>query len=155
MLFTIQQRAMSMRGPVCATRYDGHLHLQSQCYHITIKIFTGCYPFCEVSRDSRVMWKVSQGHYPSRPSATAPWTSWGLTQAVWELMESCWKKEPGDRPVIGEIIAQLNAVGRVDDRPSSGWMTDMSPSYFRNIVSGGQQPSLDDIDTIFSDFRLA
>ena len=70
-------------------------------------------------------------------------------------MENCWKKEPGNRPVIEDIMARLKAVGRVDNRPTSGWMTDMSLSYFRNVVSESQHPSLDDIDTIFSDLKLA
>lgn len=122
-----------------------------------IKIFTGCLPFYEILRECTVIFKVSKGHRPSRPPATSDaWTSWGLTETIWELMENCWKPKPGERPVVEETTARMNSVGRVDDRPTSGWMTDMSPSYFRNVVSRSQyHPSLDHIDVVFSDFKFA
>lgn len=121
-----------------------------------IQIFTGCLPFHEFLRDSTVMFKVSNGHRPSRPLVTSSaWTDWGLTEEIWDLMEDCWSHSPQDRPVVVQIITWLNSAltEQADDRPRGGWGTDMSPSYFRRVVSGSQyHPSVDDVAGILSEF---
>lgn len=68
-------------------------------------------------------------------------------------MEDCWRHDPLDRPAVTEIITRLGSAIRRDGRPGGGWEGNMSPSYFRNVVHGGQyHPSLDDVETILCGF---
>ena len=81
------------------------------------------------------------------------WKKLGLTEGIWELMEDCWKHDPADRPVVGEIIARLHSPKRMDNRPAGGWGTDMSPAHFRSVVNGDRNhPSIDDVEVIVSEF---
>jgi len=116
------------------------------CY----EIFTGLLPFHEI-RWTLVTLKVVEGRRPSRPLAdSAPWADWGLTEAIWGLMEDCWRHSPSDRPVIGEVIARLSVPTRADERPTAAWGADMSSKSFRSVIGG--DPSLDDVENILYEF---
>jgi hypothetical protein len=80
------------------------------------------------------------------------WVNWGLTEAIWVLMEDGWEHNGADRPIIENIIARLVSEERADNRPPGNWASDMSPSYFRNSVSEQNSPSLDDVELILSEF---
>ena len=138
---------------VCNSMY---LHISIWILTRTVQIFTACLPFYEFPRDCTVMLKVSNGHRPSRPMArSSAWSAWGLTEAMWELMEDCWSHSPHDRPDVAEIITWLTIALReqVDDRLRGSWGTEMSPSYFRSVVSGSRShPSVDDVAGILSRF---
>ena len=86
-----------------------------------IQIFTGCMPFYEIPREPTVMVRVGQGWRPKRPPTRGvhgyPCTLWGLTEAIWELMEDCWAHNPSDRLVVQDIVARLSSVCKTDDRP--------------------------------------
>ena len=118
-----------------------------------IQIFTGSMPFYEIPREPTVMVRVGQGWRPKRPPIHGvhgyPWTLWGLTEAIWELMEDCWARNPSDRLVVQDIVARLSSVCKTDDRPAK---VDMVPSSVRiqNSVSGEHSPSLDDVEPILS-----
>ena len=86
------------------------------------------------------------------PARSFAWRYWGLTDAIWELMEDCWMHKPSDRPVIKEVIARPSLAERMDDRPAGSWAAGMSAAHFRNTVGGGYTyPTLDDIEAILSE----
>jgi serine/threonine-protein kinase TNNI3K len=99
--------------------------------------------------------RVSVCYRPTRPPThgvhSSARTYWGLTEAIWELMEDCWAHNPSERPVVKDIISRLSSVDRVDARPAR---VDMSPSLFRiqNFVSGEHSPFLDDVGPILFQF---
>ncbi|KAG5717225.1 Tyrosine-protein kinase isoform SRK4, partial [Termitomyces sp. T112] len=74
------------------------------CY----EIFTGSIPLNHLLHDATIIFQVKMGARPSRPlSSSESWSSWGLTEDIWLIMEDCWKAEPSDRPTIGSILNRL------------------------------------------------
>ncbi|KAG6890509.1 hypothetical protein C0995_007708 [Termitomyces sp. Mi166 len=67
-------------------------------------------PFAHLSRDASIISRVSRGARPSRPIDTTPsWGVWGLTQAIWALMEACWNQQPEERPSVEVVIQALGS----------------------------------------------
>ena len=129
------------------------LRLLVHISNLNEQIFTGCLPFHELLREPTVTLRVNIGQRPTRPPLRSPaWRHWGLTDAIWELMEDCWRHRPVDRPVIKDVIVRLSPAQRIDDRPAGSWAADMSASQFRNTVGGEYTyPTLDDIEVILSE----
>jgi hypothetical protein len=97
------------------------------------------------------MLKVESGIRPARPlSFNLAWTTWGLTEMMWSLMQQCWEEEPGTRPPVEEVIAQLDCVRREDHRPLE--IKDVvSPASFRNSMGGHLGASgIRDIEALIS-----
>jgi len=74
------------------------------CY----EIFTGTIPFFKLCYDSKVLVSVLSGDRPSKPSPSSrSWTSWGLTNNIWSMMEAYSREAPFQRPAMQDIVAQL------------------------------------------------
>lgn len=117
------------------------------------QIFTGRVPFYELQRDSTVMLKVKQGLQPTRPAlSSSSWTEWGLIEEIWQLMEDCWNEDASLRPSIDGVITQLGPKSPVDARPIIEGQESISPSHFRQAVSGQvqQYPSIKDLHAILA-----
>jgi hypothetical protein len=85
-------------------------------------MFSGEYPFRDISNDFQVMFAVQNGIRPSRPSDTLS-QSRGLTDKIWRLIEACWVKEPSERPTASRIVKRLRSLpSRADQRPLDGWI---------------------------------
>jgi len=67
---------------------------------VTIEVFTGAVPFNSF-RDSTVMVKIIRGERPTRPKDT---TKLGLTDDLWELIQSAWAQDAEHRPPVEKII---------------------------------------------------
>jgi hypothetical protein len=80
-------------------------------------MFSGEVPFYEDPSDIRVVLSVMQGKRPPRPSHQLSRTR-GLSDAVWQLVETCWAPDPAERPTAKQITEQLCALLDmiVDDR---------------------------------------
>jgi hypothetical protein len=75
--------------------------------NVSFQIFTDDVPFFELKRDATVMSNIKNGDQPSRPPASSlAWTSWGLTDDLWLLMQACWDPDPDQRPTI-QLVSQL------------------------------------------------
>ncbi len=53
--------------------------------------------------------RVNRGERPSRPDETA-FSTHGLTELIWKLMQECWLTEPEDRPTSSEIVFKLTSM---------------------------------------------
>ncbi|KAF9450092.1 kinase-like protein [Macrolepiota fuliginosa MF-IS2] len=74
------------------------------CY----EIFVDAVPFHEITHDLSVILAIVKGKKPSKPSDNSkPFTSWGLTDNIWNLMEQCWDSNPQHRPTAGNASQQL------------------------------------------------
>lgn len=94
------------------------------------------------------MLKVGLGKRPSRPDSTSQsWTTWGLSEAIWSLMESCWKDNPLERPSAEVVVAQLSSVIAKDTRPLGSWH-DFAVSQLQEAVGARQYPSIDALEAM-------
>lgn len=70
-----------------------------------------------------VMMSVVRGKRPTKPeSAHLAFVNLGLTEALWELMELCWRDNPNQRPKAEDIrkdplLAKLQDTRRAHDAP--------------------------------------
>ncbi|KAF9464908.1 kinase-like domain-containing protein [Collybia nuda] len=115
---------------------------------VLYEIFTGRIPFFEDPRNVTVMYRVSiEGKQPSRPlPSSSPWSAWGLTEPIWELMTCCWSEDPMARPTIEQYITRLNQeVTGVDDRPSS---PELNPHSQRDVGQHLGYPTIKELETL-------
>ena len=62
-----------------------------------LQIFSGNVPFHDVQNDVTVALKVIQGKRPLRPVQCE-------NDAVWGIIEDCWKEKPTDRPTAKDVV---------------------------------------------------
>ena len=67
---------------------------------VSIKVFTGAFPFSE-KRDTAAMFEIMNGGRPPRPTIPV------IAERLWSLMERCWDSEPHLRPEISEALEIL------------------------------------------------
>ncbi|KZT10273.1 uncharacterized protein LAESUDRAFT_747675 [Laetiporus sulphureus 93-53] len=81
---------------------------QSDVYSLAMvmwEIFTGRMPFHEIPRDPAVVYQVTMlGTRPKRPPDAL---LLGLSDAVWLLMELCWRTDRRERPMMAFVVQQL------------------------------------------------
>ncbi|KAG6917754.1 hypothetical protein DXG01_001292 [Tephrocybe rancida] len=120
---------------------------------VAYEIFTGNLPFFEQGRDTATMVKVQSGEHPSRPDPSSlAWSHWGLTEAIWSLMQSCWNQDPSRRPTIHEVISYFQSTIHVDGRPLESEELVLTPAHFRDSVGGrAELPSVLDLDNMLRD----
>ena len=71
-----------------------------------------------IVRLHRYLRVIRDGLRPTRPMADSPaWLQCGLQEQFWDLMESCWAREPAERPSVEHLLSAALLVDVVDDRP--------------------------------------
>jgi serine/threonine protein kinase len=72
---------------------------------LCLEVFTGKDPYHGHS-DFYVPVLLSQGTHPEHPGSTAV----GLSPKMWDLMQSCWQIDPGQRPSMSEIQSTIRDI---------------------------------------------
>jgi hypothetical protein len=92
-----------------------------------LQIFTGLLPFAELlTRGGMYSWYgkillevVKRGRRPQKPSVDSlAFSCNGLTNDIWDKMETCWDREASRRPSADEFSRLPFLVDILDDRPS-------------------------------------
>ena len=65
-----------------------------------VEVFTGKIPF-EEQKNEAVVLRISRGGRPEMPENAR---AVGLTDEMWNLLESCWQQNPKKRPTIEEVV---------------------------------------------------
>jgi serine/threonine protein kinase len=91
--------------------------------YTSLQMFSGEYPFQDISNDFQVIFAVQRGRRPSQPSTDLSRTRC-LNDELWHIIEACWAKEPSERPTASEIAKRLRALPNrpVDRRPLDDWI---------------------------------
>jgi serine/threonine protein kinase len=114
-----------------------HPTKESDCYAlgmVVYEVLSGRVPFAP-SSPAAIILKVHDGQRPSRPQGNGGRL---FTDGTWEVLELCWKHQPGDR-----INAKAVLLGLEGDLPSLG----PSPTIDEDM----ETDSNDQPDTITSD----
>ncbi|KAG6860189.1 hypothetical protein C0995_014617 [Termitomyces sp. Mi166 len=93
------------------------------CY----QIFTGLLPFHQY-HGSLVLPKLKDVR-PMRPTEFRN----GLTETIWDLMNSCWSFNPAQRPSIHHAVSVLQRFQPMDRRPSREWKPSTSKGPYKMI----------------------
>jgi son of sevenless len=72
---------------------------------LCLEVFTGEDPYSS-RPDLYVPVLLSQGETPEHPGPNAA----GLTPNMWEVMQSCWKIEPPERPSMNTILSRIRGL---------------------------------------------
>ena len=83
---------LSLHFPMLNFGYDVYTPFQ---------VFTGRHPFNEFT-ESVTIAKIIDGERPDRPEAL------DLTDSIWNVTLSCWKKNPVKRPRMMEVLRVLH-----------------------------------------------
>ncbi|KAF9555647.1 kinase-like protein [Agrocybe pediades] len=121
---------------------------------VLYEVYTGKVPFYEFHRDFVVIVQVLEGRKPTRPQALPSFKSqFGFTESenMWEIMESCWDREPSRRPTMTQIIQSIRALGIEIDAtsPANEWDWSVA-SRFRNAIYRSDGLSLEVLETVLS-----
>jgi son of sevenless-like protein len=76
---------------------------------LCLEILSGDVPFADIRRDIAVLREIDNGALPKHPGRDA--ISQGLSDAIWQVLQKCWEREPTMRPSITEVKNSL--LGRV------------------------------------------
>ncbi|KAH9057640.1 hypothetical protein EDB87DRAFT_1746990 [Lactarius vividus] len=68
---------------------------------LCVEIFTDNVPFNLIPNEAFIPLVIRDGTLPTRPEGDI--TTKGLTDAMWDLMNQCWRREPESRPKMPEI----------------------------------------------------
>ena len=83
---------------------------ESDCYALGMVIYevlSGQVPFALVQRQAPAAMKVIDGERPERPRGEEGKL---ITDAIWEVLEHCWKDQPSDRPTVEAVLQSLGGV---------------------------------------------
>ena len=85
---------------------DGRPRSSSDCYALGMVIYevlSGQQPFSKY-RGYAVVVRVLQGERPLRPRGVGG--VW-FTDDIWGVLQRCWKRSPGDRPRVEDVLHRL------------------------------------------------
>jgi len=68
---------------------------------LSIEVFTDNVPFSHISNEAYIPLVIRDGSLPTRPESDISMR--GLSDAMWNLMNQCWKRDPESRPSMPEI----------------------------------------------------
>lgn len=72
-------------------------------------MFSGRFPFEEISNDYQVLTAVTKGKRPNFPSDPCAHTR-GLTDSVWEIIKTCWHQIPEQRLTASKAVQRLHTL---------------------------------------------
>ena len=72
-------------------------------------MFSGQYPFLNISHEWLIAKAVMEGQRPARPSHDLSRIR-GLTDDIWRLIETCWSQDPAKRPGANQIVNDLRVL---------------------------------------------
>ena len=80
---------------------------------LALEVFTGKVPF-DGERDEAVVLRISRGGRPVMPPNAG---AVGLTDEIWNFLESCWQQNPKKRPTMREVVEKWQRFIGSDDFP--------------------------------------
>lgn len=105
---------------------NSHPTMESDCYALGMviyEVFSGQAPFA-MYRDPQVLSLILQGKRPQRPQGNKGNL---FTDQIWEMLEGCWKQQPGDRLSASDILMHLERHSSLLHHQQIWWNTYLLP----------------------------
>ena len=115
---TVQWMSPELLDPERFSLKRGRPTKESDCYAlgmVVYEVLTGQTPFAP-SKPPAVIWKVLEGQRPGRPQGEKGEL---FTDAIWGILELCWKPLPTDRTSVKAVLLCLEETPSLP-RVSSG-----------------------------------
>ncbi|KAH9039389.1 ras guanine nucleotide exchange factor domain-containing protein [Lactarius hengduanensis] len=103
---------------------------------LCVEIFTDNVPFNHIPNEAFIPLVIRDGTLPTRPEGDI--ITKGLTDAMWDLMNRCWRREPESRPKMPEIRETIQIVLPTRSASQMG----RSSSLISGLHPSGTRPSL-------------
>ena len=96
-------------------------------------MFSGTYPFDDITNDSRVILAIQRGKRPAPPSHDLSRVR-GWSDEILHLIEACWTGKPSGRLCVSHIVKTLRALPDqpVDKRPLDTFNTSFASQVSQN-----------------------
>ena len=98
---------------------EGYPTKESDCYALGMVIYevlSGETPYA-LCNQLVVVQKILGGERPRRPDGVQG--AW-FTTGLWQILELCWRSQPGDRPSLGVVLGCLRGVTPPPSLPDVG-----------------------------------
>ena len=92
------------------------------------QVLTGTSPFADRGKAELACKIVIENERPLRPRDSE---KLGFTDKIWEILQTCWEKDPSARPSIDAISADLK-------RAAGAWVVDV-PAFILSSKAGAEQ----------------
>ncbi|KAF7338853.1 hypothetical protein MSAN_02208300 [Mycena sanguinolenta] len=124
---------------------ESQISLASDVYafaYICQKVLTWEPPFVEMRTDAAIIMAILNGVRPTQPASSL---GIPVLDNLWSLMYDCWKADPRERPVIGEIIERLRSplIGATTSNPTAEWNQELTCKFRRSLQAQPLLPAAD------------
>ncbi|KAJ7039445.1 kinase-like domain-containing protein [Mycena alexandri] len=128
----------------------GHSDLHSDIYAfagVAYEILTGTPPFPDLRMDGAVINAVLAGHRPPQPKSCSGTPS---LDALWNLLQNCWEKEPATRPTAAQIVQRLMHpdIRATKTQSTTDWDNLFTSRLRRHLASRRPLPSFSKFERI-------
>jgi hypothetical protein len=117
-------------------------------------MFSGTYPFHDITNDFKVMLAIQQGKRPAPPSHHLSRVR-GWSDGILHLIEACWAEKPSERLSVGHIVEKLCALPDrpVDERPldifNTSFASQVSQSHpFSMLITSTEATTLTELGNL-------
>ncbi|KAI5120728.1 hypothetical protein M0805_006434 [Coniferiporia weirii] len=90
-------------------------------------------PYAYIEANHHVLIAITKGALPKKPHSFISWSS--SFKDMWAICERCWKRVPGERPVINQIIGDLRSICQLSAPGGSSNSSNTSSSQSSNRLS--------------------
>lgn len=73
------------------------------------QVYSGNRPFDDIDNDCRVLFSVTKGNRPRKPSSQSCKLHPDVATHVWNLIEDCWDQSPEKRPTAGDVVQRIRS----------------------------------------------
>ena len=110
-------------------------------------MLTGAPPFANRQKPEVAFNVVLEGKRPTRPNNSE---SLGITNVIWNLMESCWAKDVSSRPKVGHVVNRLKGVAKHWNADATAFLlaSEAGVQEVMNMEPEKAQKIADDIDKV-------
>lgn len=122
-----------------------------------MQVLTRKPPLHEYNTDAQTIVAVITGGLPTRPSGDPRFDPDQINDEMWNLMNQCWNRDPGDRPTCKEITQWLNVEGPMrgrNDEIHDHVVQKRHRFQHAMVMNGDVLPDLDKVERILDEVRF-
>ncbi|TCD71742.1 hypothetical protein EIP91_005508 [Steccherinum ochraceum] len=100
---------------------------------IVVELYTGQFPYAELTLDTQVFFKILEGYRPSRPHISE---NTDMREDLWALVTQCWAQQSSDRPPISDVVKAMESMCPKTHLPETLFLEGVKCLESESIASG-------------------